>query len=920
MKTKVNSSSVYTRTLEDFGGLDCAHPPSGVAPNRFTKLENLWRDYAGGEGSLIETFPGFRCLATLPGAVRGIWRAAISGESYLMVHAGDSLYAWAFSETDALSLGEPIAVRGSRGKLSDAPSGAFVFGERFYLLDGTGYYSVAQSDAGLLFSEVPGTYLPVTYSDGEAYEQRNLLSDAAIARYHIQSPGAFSYGTPELKYRILSEEEGTCEVSGIASDFTGARVYVPGTVSLGGRTYLVEGIGNKAIFYCKSIERLYVSEGIRYIDSSAFYGCSSLVWAVLPDSLTSIRRNAFWSCPLETLVLGAGLTSIGEYAIASTSLISVTCHGEADTYWSNVTVDSTNATLIAFEKTYADNYPIQFYGFALYDPVLEITSLKLNGYEFYGDESRYFTISDGTFITALVLQSETRQDLTGGLLEIREKLSPYRFIPSPDHTDFSAANPGWSGSAAEALTHCTVTCMYDGRVFFSGNPDLPNTVFYAGRDLTGAVNPAYIGVLNYWNAGVGQDPVVALLPASADLAVCKGGDNSEGTILLYRGQDTGEDLLPRVYVLRETLAGESCVGGACNFGSDPVYLSRGGVESIGYESLSTARMTAHRSTLIDAALASHRGEAPLACVWDGYYMLLYPNGEAYLADGRRRVKTQTDSEYEWYHLTEVGGYTGDVPILRYAAGYPGEGAPELFCDGESVAGEISPAAGELPFGTTEESYPERYPEILSSEDASGEVYYFTRESVGGETHLYLLTGTGERTGGTFSPPTALAACGGKCLFGCENGQLFAVNTDQRRHDGRIPRELYSFGGHAILAGFETGLDLCGVPNYTKRTLRNTSVAELRAEGEVMLDVRVSHGRYFRMGEEAVTGGAGVAFETLDFRTVSFGSEGPVTLALRERSRPWVGKQYRIYARACGRPFGVHRIAYSWQIHGRVKNK
>ena len=199
-------------------------------------------------------------------------------------------------------------------------------------------------------------------------------------------------------------------------------------------------------------------------------------------------------------------------------------------------------------------------------------------------------------------------------------------------------------------------------------------------------------------------------------------------------------------------------------------------------------------------------------------------------------------------------------------------------------------------------------------------YCFTRESVGGETHLYLLTETGERTGGTFSSPTSLSACGDKCIFGCENGQLFAVNTDQRREDGRIPREAYSYGGHAILAGFETGLDLCGVPNYTKRTLRNTSVAELRAEGEVMLDVRVSHGRYFRMGEEAVTGGAGVAFETLDFRTVSFGSEGPVTLALRERSRPWVGKQYRIYARACGRPFGVHRIAYSWQIHGRVKNK
>ena len=48
MSGKSQSGGVYTRVLENFGGLDTAHPPSGVAPNRFTKLENLWRDYAGG--------------------------------------------------------------------------------------------------------------------------------------------------------------------------------------------------------------------------------------------------------------------------------------------------------------------------------------------------------------------------------------------------------------------------------------------------------------------------------------------------------------------------------------------------------------------------------------------------------------------------------------------------------------------------------------------------------------------------------------------------------------------------------------------------------------------------------------------------------------------------------------------------------
>ena len=74
------TNTVYTRVLEDFGGLDTAHPPSGVAPNRFTKLENLWRDYAGGEGSLLETFPGFRCLACTDCSRAG-WRTSSSTQA-----------------------------------------------------------------------------------------------------------------------------------------------------------------------------------------------------------------------------------------------------------------------------------------------------------------------------------------------------------------------------------------------------------------------------------------------------------------------------------------------------------------------------------------------------------------------------------------------------------------------------------------------------------------------------------------------------------------------------------------------------------------------------------------------------------------------------------------------------------------------
>ena len=62
------------------------------------------------------------------------------------------------------------------------------------------------------------------------------------------------------------------------------------------------------------------------------------------------------------------------------------------------------------------------------------------------------------------------------------------------------------------------------------------------------------------------------------------------------------------------------------------------------------------------------------------------------------------------------------------------------------------------------------------------------------------------------------------------------------------------------------------------------------------------------------------FDALDFRTVGFGAGGLSILALRERSRKWVGKQYRMYVRAYASPIALHRIAYSWQVAGKVKNK
>lgn len=918
MSGKSQSGGVYTRVLENFGGLDTAHPPSGVAPNRFTKLENLWRDYAGGEGSLIETFPGYRCLAALTGAVHGIFRLLAGGVAYLVIHAGKRVLTVPFSETDRHTVGTPTEVAGSADKLADAASVAFTFGECLYLMDGTGYYVIRHTEEGFSLSDVQNAYIPVTYADGEPYEQRNILSEYALVRYRVRSIGAFSHGTPELYYRITSETEGTCEVSGIEKGFEGP-VYVPSSAEIGGRTYRVTAIGKDAFLY-RHFSHFYLSEGIETLKARCCIGIGVTQEVVLPDSLTTIDELAFQGREITKLVLGSGLRTVVDSAFYTAKIGQVVCHGEKSSYWSNITVEGDNTALTDATKSYVATYPVQFCGFPLFDPVTEIASVTVNGTVLSATGGRYFAeVRDG-LVRGVVVRNQSGEDITDKQIEIRVHLLPTGLRADTAYTDFGAANPAYGGTVAEALTHMTIACPYDGRVFFAGNPALPNTVFYTARDRNGAVNPGYVGVLNYFNAGLGQCPITALLPTVSHLAVFKGGDGAEGSVLLYEGKDTGENMLPRIYVLRQTLSGDACIGGALNFGSDPVYLSQGGVESIGYESLNASRVVLHRSTLIDAALAKKAGAKPLAAVFEGYYFLLYPDGEAFLADGRRRARTAENTEYEWYHLTGICGYTGDLPVFRYAAGYAGGTLPSVTRGGVVQPLAIHDTPGALPLGATEETYAEIYPEVTTVTGEGGETYSYVAEQTGEGTRLYLVEKTGERIGGTSSAPTVLATLGGKLFFGTQNGQLFVVNTDRRRPGGGIPREYYSYGGHAFLAGFETGLDLCDVPNYTKRTVRNTAIAEIRAGGEIALDVRVSHGGYFTTERGRVATGDGIVFDALDFRTLGFGAGGLSILALRERSRKWVGKQYRMYARAYAAPLALHRIAYSWQIAGKVKNK
>ena len=62
------------------------------------------------------------------------------------------------------------------------------------------------------------------------------------------------------------------------------------------------------------------------------------------------------------------------------------------------------------------------------------------------------------------------------------------------------------------------------------------------------------------------------------------------------------------------------------------------------------------------------------------------------------------------------------------------------------------------------------------------------------------------------------------------------------------------------------------------------------------------------------------FDDMDFSSLVFGLKPSDSISLRVQERRWLNKQYQVYSDEFLHPFGVHSIAYSFHIHGKVRNK
>ena len=966
--------TVYRSTYTGLRGVELCSDPSEISHAHFTALENMWCDPLAGENALTETFPGYRVFTRLGAPILGIYSQTVAGVTYLLVHAGERLYRFEerlrnFPITLSSLSPLPVTVAAQTGC-------AFAFGEMLCLLIG-GEYLCIDKEGGVRSVVRDGlAYVPTTYYNGEALEQRNLLSERVRHSFSADGPYEAVVGEEGLIFTVLNEESKTCCAQISEKHRHAGKVVVPATTTLGAEVYTVTAIAARGFMGMTSLRSITLPHTLKVIGPRAFYGDTALQTVTIPQSNAAIGSEAFYAClSLERLFLGGtALHTVGAGAFSScNALKTVRYAGTAEEYLAIQMVEGDTLSSGDITKEYEDSTPFEdhtaFFRYPIKERCTEVLGAslgKLSLEENFLPEGdvliRYQPISEDGYITSVEVTVSDADFLADKTLTLTLALAPTEFS-LPDIAEGSL-------SGDKALTGCRAVAEYDGRTFFTGNPVLPNTVFYSGLDDSGVSNPFYVGCLNYFNDGMGRTKNGGLLVTGGLLCVLKEDEGGEGCVFFHAPKDTGENLLPRIYPVVSSLPGVGILGGGAYFAEEAVFLSKKGLFAVeGYGREEGERSIAPRSTAVGTRLCKEDLSRARMAVFEGILYLLC-DGCVYLADSRRRTRYAAGAyEYEWYLLSGIGSHPGDTPLYRYSSPLPyGAEAWEI---------EVHPDVGAEASG-----------EIYSVTAESGESLYYVKNEAG----RFLVDCDGERHGGTFYPATCLFATDKALYFGTEEGALGCFNTDKRgqhlyrpvksmhyiltengkflplnapihaffsedmvetmplyakdanggvlMHRGTtvfrdgdmavlaypieeslpengIHRYYYSYDGHAYPALCATAVDDGGILGTAKETLPHTAAVKLRAREGSRVSHYVRTDRHPFLLSEYISGAPADAGDS-DFTAFDFHSEDFAVYPLRERERGWCYKQYLFACEEHRAPFGIFSFSYAFCTKGRIK--
>ena len=220
-----------------------------------------------------------------------------------------------------------------------------------------------------------------------------------------------------------------------------------------------------------------------------------------------------------------------------------------------------------------------------------------------------------------------------------EKTPPVPLTDGRDNVtvEFRKTVPGY----VERIQRCTLLQVFDNRVFFSGNPDYPNTVWHCSLN-----DPTYFSDLDYYNEGLDTAAVKGLVAGNNALWVFR--EPSQANTTVFYHTPTLDADYGKIYPSQHSSVTTGCVGKAVNFNDDIVFFSERGMEGISGD-ITTEQVVAHRSSLVDRKLTAEDGYRNMILEeWEGY-LLVIVGDKIFLADSRTAFELEGRKEYEWFY-------------------------------------------------------------------------------------------------------------------------------------------------------------------------------------------------------------------------------------------------------------------------------
>lgn len=226
--------------------------------------------------------------------------------------------------------------------------------------------------------------------------------------------------------------------------------------------------------------------------------------------------------------------------------------------------------------------------------------------------------------------------------------------------EYKYSRPGVVHAYQNRINHCRLCLPFDDRVFFTGNPDYPNAIFYTALD-----NPTYVPDINWTKAGTDSSPIKALVNGNNSLWAFKESNPNETTIFYYVPA-TNPDTGATYYYAQNSTILKGCESTAKNFNDDIVCFTKDGMEGVTGD-LQSEQVLGMRSSMVNSKLLNESQYKNLSCsVWRNYLMVGMGK-HIYLADSTQRFQNEAGKlEYEWFYWdmsTELTDNTERITVM-----------------------------------------------------------------------------------------------------------------------------------------------------------------------------------------------------------------------------------------------------------------